>query len=316
MPTSQTITLTEDGSRLDRALVSALPEHSRARLQGLIEEGAVTLNGQVITKVSHRVSAGDEVTLTIPELRAVGLVAQDLDLDVLYEDEDVVVLYKTAGMVVHPSKGHQDGTLVNALMHAVDDLAGIGGEERPGIVHRLDKGTSGVMIVAKRDDAHNALREQFTVHSVDRVYLAVTLGTPSLDAGRIENRLGRAANDRLRFTAVEHDGRKAVTTWKVMERLGPCGLFECRLETGRTHQVRVHLSEMGYPILGDPLYRGRRTAPPPVVALLEGVNHQLLHAWKLAFDHPRTGERLSFERPPPEDFMRVLRGLRAQYAPA
>lgn len=298
------------GQRVDRLVAERVPELSRSRVRALLDEGQVRVDGAAV-KPSFKPNVGAIITVEVPAARPTELVPEDLGLELLYEDADLAVVYKPAGLVVHPSKGHDTGTLVHGLLHALSELSGIGGEERPGIVHRLDKGTSGVMVVAKRDEAHRALKEQFSDHSIERRYLALVLGSPRLDAGQVENQLGRAANDRFRFTEVEEGGRRAETWWWVQERMHRSALMECKLETGRTHQVRVHLSELGHPLLGDPLYRARQTAPPEIAALLEDVDHQLLHAAVLAFDHPSTGERLRFEREPPEDFQRVLEGLRA-----
>jgi len=251
-----------------------------------------------------------DVEVELPELRPSILEAQDLGLDLLYEDEHLVVLNKRAGMVVHPSKGHPDGTVVNGLLYAIEGLSGIGGEQRPGIVHRLDKGTSGVMVAAKSDLAHQHLKDQFAEHSVERRYRVLVLGGPDLDAGRIENELGRGTRDRFRYTGVaEGRGRRAVTHWRVLRRFERVSELECRLQTGRTHQVRVHLSESGWPILGDPLYRDRQNPPPWIAALLTDVDHQLLHAAVLGFEHPVTGEGLRFEAEPPLDYLRVWAGL-------
>lgn len=298
------------GARLDRFIADQLPDLSRARVQALIAEGAVRVDGQP-ARASAKPPEGAAIEVVVPPLRPSELQAEDLDLEILHEDPDVVVLFKPAGVVVHPARGHETGTLVHGLLHAVEDLSGIGGEERPGIVHRLDKGTSGVMVVAKHDIAHRSLKEQFSEHSVERRYLAVVLGGPDLVNGLIHTQIGRASSDRLRFTNVEEGGREAITRWKLRERLGPCALLECRLETGRTHQVRVHLSESGWPILGDPLYRARKTPPPAVAAVVAELDHQLLHAYRLDFEHPRTGKRMRFEREPPEDFQAILTALRA-----
>lgn len=295
--------------RLDKR-VSALTELSRSRVKALIEEGCVTVNGVVELKASSKIAALAEVEVALPELRVSPLEPQDLGLQLLHEDEDLVVVVKPAGMVVHPSKGHSDGTLVHGLLFAVRGLSGIGGEERPGIVHRLDKGTSGVMVAAKSDAAHQGLKDQFAEHSVERRYRALVLGGPDLDAGRVENTLGRGTRDRFRFTEVEEGrGRRAITDWRRLQRFPRASELGCRLHTGRTHQVRVHLSECGWPILGDPLYRDRQNPPPWLQEELADIDHQLLHAAVLGFTHPMSGEQLRFEVDPPADYLRILQAL-------
>ena len=298
------------GVRLDRLVAERLPHLSRARVTALIKQGAITVNGGSV-KPSTRPISGSVIAVDEPPPVDVALEAQDLPLTILYQDADLAVVVKPAGMVAHPAPGHSDGTLVNALLFHLSDLSGVGGERRPGIVHRLDKGTSGVMVVAKRDEAHRALQVQFAEHTIERAYQALVLSGPRVLQGVIETELGRDPRDRMRYASVEERGRRAVTHWRVSERLHKSSLMECRLETGRTHQIRVHLSEQGWPVMGDPMYRARRNPPQQIVGLLEGIDHQLLHAWLLAFDHPTTGERVSFEHPPPEDFQGVLDGLRA-----
>lgn len=298
--------------RLDRLISRNIEDLSRSRAKALIEGGHVQVDGVVRTSASTKLQAGQTVQLTVPPLEQLSLEPEDLTLDIVYQDADLLVVNKRAGMVVHPSKGHHSGTLVHGLLHCIEDLSGIGGTERPGIVHRLDKGTSGVMVVAKSDPAHQGLKDQFADHSITREYHALVLGTPDLNAGQIEGWLGRKENDRLRYAPVpEGEGRWARTHWTVVERLHRSTLVACRLETGRTHQVRVHLSSKGWPLLGDPMYRNRQTPPPPIQRLLTQLDHQLLHARLLAFDHPITGKRMSFERPVPADFQAVLDGLRA-----
>ena len=292
--------------------VAEMTELSRSRVKALVEEGCVTVDGKVVTRASYKVREDHEVVLDMPAVRPSVLEPQDLNLEILFEDEHLVIVVKPHGMVVHPSKGHSDGTLVNALLFAVQGLSGIGGEERPGIVHRLDKGTSGVMVAAKSDPAHQGLKDLFSSHEIERRYRTLVLGGPSLNAGQIENELGRGTRDRFRFTEVEEGrGRYACTDWRLLNRFDRASELECTLQTGRTHQVRVHLSETGWPILGDPLYRDRQTPPPWIQALIGDVDHQLLHAAVLGFDHPITGETLRFTAEPPEDYLRVLAGLEA-----
>lgn len=313
--------------RLDRALARVFPQLSRARIQALIEAGQVTVDGAP-ARASAKPVAGQEVVITVPPARASSVEAEDIPLPILYEDDDVVVVVKPAGMVVHPSAGHAHGTLVNALLFHVRGLSGIGGEERPGIVHRLDVGTSGVMIAAKNDVAHRALAVQFAQHTVDRRYLAVVHRVPLHDAGTFRSHLARDPANRLRIASVkevapapepewweEEDeeveearpsrgGRLAITHWRVLARADRLALVECRLETGRTHQVRVHLSEAGHPIVGDAAYARRDCIAPAAVRVeAEALTHPLLHAFRLGFDHPGDGRRLTFEAPPPTDFV-------------
>jgi 23S rRNA pseudouridine1911/1915/1917 synthase len=214
-------------------------------------------------------------------------------------------------MVVHPDNSHRSGTLVHGLLHALEGLSAIGGEERPGIVHRLDKGTSGVMVVACTDSAHQGLQAQFSDHSIERRYRALVLGAPDLEAGVIRSEIGRSPRDRMRMASVAKGGRRAATHWKVIERFPRATLMECRLETGRTHQVRVHLSEQGTPILGDAVYHARRTVPAALVQLLEHIDHPLLHAAHLGLKHPETGDWMAWDAPLPEDYASVLERLRA-----
>jgi len=289
--------------RLDRALVVAFPDLSRARVQALLAEGHVLVDGEV-PKASARPRSGQVVTVEVPDAVAADPEPQDLPLPILYQDEDLLVVVKPAGMVVHPSAGHADGTMVNALLHHATGLSGIGGVARPGIVHRLDVGTSGVMVVAKHDIAHRALTEQFSVHSVERRYFAVVHRVPNVDRGTFRSNLARDPDDRLRIASVEEGGRRAVTHWEIKARGDRVALVECRLETGRTHQVRVHLSEAGFPIVGDRGYSRRDCVPTaPLRPRVEALDHPLLHAWLLAFDHPGTGERVRFVAPPPSDFL-------------
>lgn len=301
----RTFVVPAGAGRIDRALADAFPDLSRARLQALIEEGAVTVDGAP-PRPSAKLPVGTVVQVEVPPVREVDLVAEDLPLPLLYADDDLVVVYKPAGMVVHPAAGHPTGTMVNALLHHVPTLSGIGGEHRPGIVHRLDAGTSGVMVVATNDSAHRGLSEQFRVHSIERRYLALVHRTPRFDRGTFRSSLGRDPVERLKMTSVASGGREAITHWEVRSRGDRVALVEAKLETGRTHQVRVHLSEAGHPILGDSTY-GRRecVAPAGIRALVDALDHPLLHAWCLAFTHPRTGERLRFTAPPPDDFVRV-----------
>lgn len=284
---------------------------SRSQAARLVREGRVTVNGNVQSRPATRIHAGETVIVTVPPPVPSEVVAQALPLCVVHEDEDLAVIDKAAGMVVHPGPGHPDGTLVNALLHHLSGLSGIGGEERPGIVHRLDRGTSGLLVVAKHDVAHRHLAEQFGDHSAGRTYLALCHGAPTDASGRIESTLARHPTDRVRMASTSGPGRVAVTHWRLAARAGTVSLIECTLETGRTHQVRVHLCEQGWPLLGDTVYARRGTRLP---ATLRGVVDEsgarpLLHAWRLQFVHPTTGERRQYEVPPPADFTAALSAL-------
>jgi 23S rRNA pseudouridine1911/1915/1917 synthase len=291
-------------ARLDVAIASLFPDLSRSRAASLVKDGRVRVDGAVVDRPSQPVRAGAAIEVDIPATTAAEAAPQDLPLHIVFEDEHLVVVDKEAGMVVHPGAGHADGTLVNALLHHVEDLSGIGGVERPGIVHRLDKETSGLLVVAKNDRAHQALSRQFADHTAGRTYLAICLGVPALASGTIRSSLGRHPGDRLRFASVD-GGKPAVTHWARLRTSGRISLIECRLETGRTHQVRVHLAESGWPILGDSLYfRGK---PPASVAPL--VMRTMLHARQLRLRHPETGAELVFDAPIPPDFAAVLAAL-------
>ncbi len=292
----------EAGERLDRAL-AALAGVPRAQARRWIDEGRVHVAGAVV-RASRRVAEGDEIEARPPEPVALGLEPEAIALRVLHEDADLIVIDKPPGMVVHPGPGHPRGTLVHALLHHCGDLAGIGGVLRPGIVHRLDRGTSGVMVAAKHDDAHRALAEQFRDHSIERAYWAVVRALPGAESGRVERAIGRHPRDRKRMAVRREGGREARTAWRVRERFEAAGhaLLEVRPETGRTHQIRVHLASAGLPIAGDPVYGRARKAP---------IGRPALHAALLGFAHPRGGERLRFEAPPPADFAALLAALAA-----
>lgn len=284
------------GQRLDRFLQNSVPDMSRSRLQDLIREGHVTINDKV-PKASAKLKRDDLIRLTVPEATAVAVEAQDIPLTVLYEDTDILVLDKASGLVVHPAAGNPDGTLVNALLHHCNDLSGIGGELRPGIVHRLDKDTSGCIVVAKHDRAHRQLTDAFSNRRITKIYLAAVQGHPAMDSGRIENTMGRHPVDRKR-QAIIHDGtgKTAITEWEVAGQFEDSALIQCRLLTGRTHQIRVHMKEaLRCPILGDPIYSNLAKQSPKVTRLM-------LHAWKLAFEHPMTLRPLSFEATVPTEF--------------
>ena len=292
------------GQRLDAALAKLEPTLSRAQLRRLIEQGAVTVSGEVV-KPAHRLRAGERIAGAVPDAQPTALEPEALPLAILYQDADVVVIDKPAGLVVHPAPGHGGGTLVNALLHHCRDLSGVGGELRPGIVHRLDKDTSGVLVAAKNDAAHRSLAAQFKAHSVLREYLALVRGAPRAASGTVEAPIGRHPIDRKRMSTRTRRGRAAVTHYRVEEHLRGASLLRVRLETGRTHQVRVHLASIGLPVLGDPVYGGAHALGAGL-----GLARQALHAAVLGFTHPTSGERLRFESPLPADMARALEALR------
>ena len=291
------------GERLD-AYITARTELTRSRVAALIEDGQATVNGAAAGKAGVRLRARDEVCLTVPEAREAAVEAQNIDLRVIYEDADLAVVYKPSGMVAHPAAGNPDGTLVNALLYHLDGLSGIGGEKRPGLVHRIDKDTSGLLLVAKNDRAHVSLAGQIREHSVERAYLAVCIGHFKDIEGTVDAPIGRHPTDRKRM-AIREGGRRAVTHWRVLEELRGASYVEARLETGRTHQIRVHMASLGHPVLGDPVY-GPKKSPYPV------AGGQLLHAAVIGFDHPATGERMRFEAPPEPRFLTWLERLKTR----
>ncbi len=284
------------GDRFDKHLTRRLPEMSRSRLQDLIKDGHATLNGKAV-KAGATLRSGDAVSLTVPDVAEVEIKAQDIPLTILYEDTDIVVLDKASGLVVHPAEGNPDGTLVNALLHHIEDLSGIGGEMRPGIVHRLDKDTSGCMVVAKNDIAHRRLTEAFSERRITKIYLAVVNGVPKEEGGRIQNYIGRHPVDRKRMSILlDGAGKEAVTEWKRLSVDEGCALIQCRLLTGRTHQIRVHMREsLLCAILGDPIYAQPAKQRARVPRLM-------LHAWKLSFNHPIHDQPLAFEAKLPAEF--------------
>ncbi len=286
------------GQRLDRFLRQEISEHSRAFLQKLIEAGHVVVNGGTV-KASYKVRAGDKVRVEVPPPRALETLAEDIALDVLFEDSDLVVVNKPAGLVVHPAAGNREHTLVNALLHHCrGELAGIGGVERPGIVHRLDKGTSGCIVVAKTDFAHKALVVQFKSREVKKIYRAVCWGKLARPSGRIETIIGRSERDRKKMSARTSRGRPAVTDYRVLKQFADFALVELHIHTGRTHQIRVHMAHIGHPVLGDATY-GRAQQTNISVA------RPLLHAYKLGFTHPRSQKFMEFTAPVPEDMLKV-----------
>jgi 23S rRNA pseudouridine1911/1915/1917 synthase len=298
--------------RLDRALGELFPSQSRNFLAKLVTAGKVRINGTAALKPSHRVEAGQEVTVEVPPPAPSSMESQDLPLTILYQDEDVAVIDKPAGLVVHPAAGHLDQTLVNALLHHVQDLSGVGGELRPGIVHRLDKDTSGVMLIAKHDDAHRKLTAAWNTDAVRKEYLALVYGTPTNDRGTIDAAIGRDPRDRKRMAVVE-EGRRAITDYEVAERLRHASLLRCRLRTGRTHQIRVHMKHLGHPIVGDPVYSGPQWRGIPdkkIQRALAAMTRQALHAARITFPHPRDGRVMVVEAAMPEDMRALLELLR------
>ena len=294
----------ESGERIDALLARTLEGFSRSGVQRLLEEGRVTRDGDGrILRKSDRAQAGDRITVVLPELAEdIPLTPQNLPLDVVYEDDDLIVVNKARGMVVHPAPGHPDGTLVNALLwHCGDSLSGIGGEKRPGIVHRIDRDTSGLLIVAKNDFSHQALSAQLQDRSLSRVYEAVVRGRLREDSGTVDRPIGRHPADRKRMAVTEKNSRPAVTHWTVLARYAAYTHVQCRLETGRTHQIRVHMASIGHPLLGDGVYG----APCPE----KGLEGQCLHARELKFIHPRTGEKMHLTTELPPWFTDVLSRL-------
>ena len=294
-----TLTPAVGGLRADQFLAAALDGLTRSAAQRLLEEGRVLCQGKALKK-NDRLKEGVPLTVVIPDPTPVEIVPQDIPLDVVYEDEDVIVVNKPVGLVVHPAPGHPDGTLVNALLyHCGQSLSGINGEIRPGIVHRIDRDTSGLLIAAKNDAAHLSLAEQLQDHSLYRAYEAVVLGGFREDEGTISLPIARHPTDRKKMAVNHLNGRPAVTHWKVLTRYAGYTHLQCRLETGRTHQIRVHMAAQGHPVLGDPVYGGVRKGFPELVG-------QCLHARQLTFRHPRTGEHITVECPLPDYFQAVL----------
>jgi len=306
------------GERLDRALAAARPELSRSRIKALIEQGHLKLGGGTINDPALRVKPGQVFVLEIPPAVPAAPQGQAIDLNIVYEDDDLIVIDKPAGMVVHPAPGNPDNTLVNALIaHCGESLSGIGGEKRPGIVHRIDKDTSGLIVAAKNDAAHKALSADFADHNIERAYLCLVWGVPSPSSGAITGNIGRHPVDRKRMAVVSRGGKPAITHYRVLKSFGlGASLVECRLETGRTHQIRVHMAKIGHPLIGDPVY-GKPTAArrgrlsPEARKAAEAFPRQALHATLLGFDHPRTGEHLSWQSESPADFKRLEQTLRA-----
>ena len=297
-----------DGQRLDRVLVSMLGDHSRSQLQRLIAEGCIRVRGAVAVKPNTVVHEGDHVEVEVPAPQPSALTAEPVPLEILYQDKDIAVLNKPAGMVVHPGAGHASGTLVNALLHHMDDLSGIGGELRPGIVHRLDRGTSGVMVVAKNDAAHQELARQFQDREIEKEYIALVWGV--VQAGRrIDAAIGRDPSNRQKMSARSKHAREAVTRITRAHHMPGLTLCQVAIHTGRTHQIRVHLSAIGHPIVGDALYGGVHRRVAGDIRAVQRLQRPFLHAARLVFKHPRDGRRLEFIAPLPEELDAVLNDL-------
>jgi len=291
----------KDGQRLDSAIAELTEELTRSAVQRLLEEGLVTVNGEIARK-NYKTVAGDEIELTLPQAEEAELVPENIPLDIVYEDEDVIVINKPKGLVVHPAPGHASGTLVNALLyHCKDSLSGIGGEKRPGIVHRIDKDTSGLIIAAKNDMAHRSLSDQLKDRSLSRTYECIAVGNFREDAGTIDAPIGRHPTDRKKMTVTAKNGREAVTHWEVLGRYNGYTHLRCKLETGRTHQIRVHMAYHSHPIAGDAVY-GKADGKL-------GLTSQCLHAVRLQFIHPRTGKEVVCDAPLPEEFLHALETL-------
>ncbi|HET7086685.1 MAG TPA: RluA family pseudouridine synthase [Rhizomicrobium sp.] len=314
------------GWRLDRFLAAALPDFSRARLQQLLAAEAVSIDRRTIKDPNHRVKPGESYSVTVPPTAPATPRGQDIPLEVVYEDKDLIVINKPAGLVVHPAAGNPDGTLVNALIaHCGEKNLAVGGEARPGIVHRLDKDTSGLLVAAKNERAMTSLAKQFANHTIERAYSAIVWGAPRDGAGLIESQIGRSQFDRKRMAVLRAGGKTARTRYKVIEKFGPrpfASLIECRLETGRTHQIRVHLTHLGHPLIGDPQYGRNRTAPRAKSPAEERAftaaadfPRQALHAFVLGFQHPSLHKTLRFEAPWPADFAELAGALRGLNKP-
>ncbi len=302
------------GKRLDVFVADSSEEMTRSRIQRLLEEGNLLVNGKTL-KAGYKLKAGDEVVLTVPEAKELNARPEKMDLEIVYEDDDIAVVNKPRGLVVHPAHGHEDGTMVNGLMYVFEGrLSGINGVLRPGIVHRIDKDTSGLLAVCKSDRAHLVMSEKMKEHDIERVYHAIVRGTFREEEGTIDKPIGRADQDRKKM-CVRADGRRAVTHYKVLETLGSYSYLEVRLETGRTHQIRVHMQSIGHPLMGDPLYGlvKETTAAGKKIAGMDFWPGQILHAKVLGFEHPVSGETMRFDSELPDYFKTVLEILRKEH---
>lgn len=292
-----------EGVRIDQFLTQRIPDISRSRIQKLIEEGNITVGDRQV-KPNYKIKQGDDVRVELPEPVVLDVKPENIDIEILYEDEDIAVVNKPQGMVVHPAAGNYSGTLVNALMARCSSLSTINGVIRPGIVHRIDKDTSGVLVIAKNDAAHHSLAEQIKVHSVKRIYYAIVEGVIKQDSGTVDAPLGRHPVERKKMAVISKNGRRAVTHYRVIERFKRNTLIEARLETGRTHQIRVHMAYIGHPLVGDPVYGYKRQR--------FNLKGQALHAKTLGIIHPSTGEYMEFTTPLPEYFQKLIENLRKE----
>jgi len=305
----------DEGIRMDVWLSGKIGDISRSRVRQLIDSGLVTIDGKAV-KPSRTITGGLNIRVIIPEAKPVEILPQDLPLKIIFQDSDLAVIDKPAGLVVHPAHGHEDGTLVNALLHHLGGLSGIGGKLKPGIVHRLDKGTSGLMIVSKNDASHAELQSQFASRIVQKKYLAVVYGSPRKDVGVFDTGYGRNPRDRKKFSSRVVSEKRAITRWRVLERFKGVSLIEAGLVTGRTHQIRVHFADEGMPLVGDIQYgaerRARQIVPTAARELVLKLDRVLLHAEEISFTHPRTGTLLKFKAELPEEMIQILNELRSK----
>jgi 23S rRNA pseudouridine1911/1915/1917 synthase len=317
--TRQCCTVTDEdrGVRLDVFVPRKYPFFSRSRVKKLIDDGEIQVNGAPVSKAGLKLRSGDIVEIAMREAQPSTVLAQDIPLQILYEDRHLLVIDKPAGMVIHPAPGHREGTLVNAILHHCDDLSGIGGVIRPGIVHRLDKETSGVLLVAKNDETHRHLSDQFKGHRVRKTYKALVFGSPREDEGVIALPVGRHPADRKKMSTNSRRGKEAVTRWRVVERYGEVTLLDVGIETGRTHQIRVHLSNLGYPVIGDRVYGGlgrlKSIKDVSLRSRLSAMPRQALHAWRIGFTHPVEDREMEFTAPLPEDMRNLQDYLQERY---
>ncbi len=314
---AMTVPETAVGARLDKWLAEAVPGISRSRVKILIEDGGVTVQDAPVTDAAYRLKLDEKVVITVPVVVEAAPAAQTMDLDVVFEDEHLIVINKPVGMVVHPAPGNPDHTLVNALLaHCKGSLSGIGGVKRPGIVHRIDKDTSGLLVAAKTETAHAGLSAQFAAHTIDRTYDALIWGVPPYESDQIIGAIGRSHHNRQKMAIVKRGGKHAETGYRVVDVFGTLAShIRCKLKTGRTHQIRVHMASIGLPLIGDATYgnnrrRSMKGVPKDVAAMLKAFPRQALHASTLGFEHPITGETMKFERDPPDDWIDLLEGLR------